>query len=148
MKLYSVIGSITTIIYTVYRLTLIVVSMGLILIPTNSSNSVSFMNSSVNTNLKKQKAERQLLYLTIFISIWKTINIITEIMFNVSELSMFTSSLMTFISDFSGFISNIGAVILLPFMSNIAKTAFRQAFRIKKDEASVSTVTITTVSRK
>ncbi|KAE9547583.1 hypothetical protein FO519_009204 [Halicephalobus sp. NKZ332] len=135
-----------------YRVGSIMVSMIITLIPTikslcqskpmYSSNPTLHVNALVDANLKKQKAERQLLYITVFISFWKTVNIAANTVFFIADASLFSSQLMSFITDFSTFTSNVGGLIILLVVSNVARKAFKQAFGIEKNEKSVSISTV------
>ena len=125
-----------------YRVSFILVSLIITLIPTikslclskpkNSSNSTVYPNILTDWNLKKQKAERQLLYIAVFVAFWKTLNIAANTVFFVAELSFFSSELLSFITDFATFTSNVGGLILLLIISNAARKAFQQAFGIQK----------------
>ena len=118
------------------------ISMIITLIPTikdlcrskssNRSNYALSVDASVDRNLKKQKAERQLLYITVFISFWKTVNIAANTVFFITESSLFSSQLLSFITDFSTFTSNIGGLILLLIFSSVTRKASKRAFEIRR----------------
>ncbi|KAE9551876.1 hypothetical protein FO519_004898 [Halicephalobus sp. NKZ332] len=158
MKLYYITTNSTIAFYDSHKLILIICSLVLILIPVfkdlckpaseNSSNSIVFVNSSMSTNSNKQKAEKQLLYETIFTCFWKSVNIINYAVYTQIETSYVASLSMSMVMDFALIVSNVGGLVVLPFISSVARKGFKHAFRIGRDENSVSVVTgFTTVKK-
>lgn len=134
--------------YNFHRLVLLACSIILILIAVfkdfcrresiENPNSILFVNSSMSTHLNKRKIERQLLYETAFVCFWKTIDIIFDTIYSQTKTSYITSSVMAVIMDASLFISNVGGLIALLFMSSVSRSGFKQAFSVEKDGRSIS----------
>ncbi|KAE9546630.1 hypothetical protein FO519_010158, partial [Halicephalobus sp. NKZ332] len=148
VQLYSSDLSALFIIYDSHKLFLIICSLIIIFIPifknlykSKSDNSNSKVDSLSDTNLRKQRAEKQLLYETIFICFWKGINLVANTIYPKASFPIFYMTLIISIIDCSLFISNVGGLIMLFFISSVAKKGFKKAFWMEKDGGSVSTVT-------
>ena len=144
--------------FDAHKLILIVSSIILVLIPVirdlykskfiGNSNPISSNNIPVGTSVRKQKAEKQLLYETIFICFWKAISVTLNILFSGAGMSNFYKQLFLLIIDICTFLSNVCALILLLFISSIARKGFKQAFGIGQNINGTSITMIFTVVKK
>ncbi|KAE9551877.1 hypothetical protein FO519_004899 [Halicephalobus sp. NKZ332] len=138
-----------------YRLLLLLVSLIIILIPilkdfyrSKSMNSNSASNASTDTGFTKHKAEKQLLHETIFVCSWKGVNVISFIIYINTEPSIFRTFLTSVIMDSSIFISNVGGLIFLLFISSVARGGFKKAFWIERNRKHLSVITVPNVNNK
>src|SRR5690606_22683196 len=110
---YELVGNYLTtlfIIFSSHRTVLIFCSMIIILIPIGKNlcqpKTKNNSHPSSDTSLKKQKAERQLLYETIFVCFWKGVNNVTDSVYQLILITRFRGYLLTFVMDSSVFLSN------------------------------------------
>ncbi|KAE9546969.1 hypothetical protein FO519_009819 [Halicephalobus sp. NKZ332] len=155
VQMYSSDLSVLLMVYNSHKLFLIICSLIIIFIPifkslykSKSDNSNSKVDSLSDTNLRKQRAEKQLLYETIFICFWKGINLVANTIYPKASFSLFYMDLILTIIDCSLFISNVGGFIVLLFISSAVRKGFKKAFWMEKDGGSVSTVSTFTVAKK
>ncbi|KAE9548067.1 hypothetical protein FO519_008719 [Halicephalobus sp. NKZ332] len=136
--------------YDSHKLVLTFCALILVLVPILKSFYQSKFTSSISifssgflstTSLRKQKAEKQLLYETIFVCFWKAVNIVSDTVHEEVKLPYFNVHLLNLIVDFSAFISNVGGLIVLLFISSVAREGFKRAFRFKKDGNSIPVIT-------
>ena len=102
------------------------------------SDAALFNVVLVGTALKKRKAEKQLLYETVFICFWKSIAVILNILYSGGGMSSFYMALFLLMIDICTFLSNVCALILLLFISSVARRGFLQAFDTKKNRTHVT----------
>ena len=146
------------VIFDAHKLILIISSITLIFIPVirdlykskfiRKSNSISPNNVPIGTSVRKQKAEKQLLYETIFICFWKAISVILNILFSGAGISTFYEQLFLLVIDICTFLSNVCALILLLFISSVARRGFKQAFGIEQNKNGASASMAFTVVKK
>lgn len=90
-----------------------------------------------------EKAEKQLLYETIFVSSWKFVNLVVYLVFINIQNTDFTNVCLPMIADLSIYISNVGGLIFLFFVSTLVKNGFKRAIgkvttsSVIKDKTSV-----------
>ena len=130
-------------IYSSHRLILIICSITFILIIitkslcrsklSNNMNITLFNSPSSDKTLKKQKAEKQLLYETIFVCFWKGVNGTVSSSYYAVELAPFGEFLLTLVMDLSVYLSNVGGLIVLILISGVARKGVKQAFRMRRN---------------
>ena len=147
MIIYNTGDAASYLLYNTYKLILIIISLILIFIPivkhflesrSAANPNALFTNASKDTNSKKKKAEKQLLYETVFICCWKAINISLNTYYLSGIESCFLDSLFLLLIDSSIYISNVGGLIMLLRISSVFREGFKQAFKIWENKKVVS----------
>ena len=148
IKLYHAGSYIMIAIYNFHRLFILAFCVILVLIPvikdlctrrsTENLNSILFVNSSTGKAVTKQKIERQLLYETMFVCFWKTVDMVVDTIYYQTSTSFVVSNAMGFVMDASLYISNVGGLVALLFISSVSRTGFKEAFSIQRDGKSIS----------